>query len=414
MAIIKTIQLIGNKQKLLTSSEHDHCPSLDELLIFISSHIKWRHFMIIFSDNGSLRAVLNDDSLNECWKNENGEISFFVFPGDRFFANELNLLVAEGFQLNPTMRLLKKFNGDVQMVRETVRVNDVVAGLFREGFKPKSKCKKVLTMCNGDVEMFRREFENVEVKKRGREKKREKKEKKEVTDEMIEERKAKKEARNEKKLESKEGRRAKRRARKVQRLEDDKKSSSVDPVKNFVLLSETQISLNGEVYEIENAGDFFADNFSKIYLDGNNMLFIENQIRALVLQKSKRTTGEQILANIASHFTRSINLRNAGFQTVLMFDASNLHGITDQNIQVVSGREIGFGIADDALVSIASALQETDKILFVTSDRELQNRLHDLGMYVIKSGTFMKCAKRVIGEDTYSGILHQNIHADYE
>lgn len=70
-----------------------------------------------------------------------------------------------------------------------------------------------------------------------------------------------------------------------------------------------------KIPEVQNLCESWNENFRKIYLDGNNMLFVDNMIRKMVLSK-KGKMAEQKIADLAEKFA---SITNVGF-THLIFD----------------------------------------------------------------------------------------------
>jgi len=413
MTVIKII-LQTHKPKLVTTLNPINNSSMEELSASISTFVRWKNFTLLCSlPQGTFRQILSDDGLNHFLQSSTGDLSIVVIRGNIFYEDQFNALLSEGSQINLVLKFLRKFNGDMIQAREAIQFQLIVNQLSREGFKPKRKCKMLLLQFNGDTEMVRREFANVVDEGRKR-KRRERKMEGEFADE------GRKRKRRERKMEGekvKKHDRHKERPAKRRKIENNGEESKIEHERMFVKLGENFISYLGGDYPVESMIDFFSERFTKIYLDGNNMMFIENQIRALVLNRKKRTEGEQILANIASNFTHTINSRNEEFQTMLMFDASNLHGMIDQNMEIISAQKIGFGIADDALVSLMDNIFEIDekaKHLFVTSDKELQQRLQLKGASIMTPGSFLKCVKNLIEEDLYKAILDQVVQTEFQ
>ena len=145
-----------------------------------------------------------------------------------------------------------------------------------------------------------------------------------------------------------------------------------------------------------------------IYLDGNNMLFVEDAIRKKVLGRRKRA-GEKILAALALEFCKL----NGRFNIVLIFDNTNLT-YTDKveingkvlNFEVVSAIP-KFPDSDDALVHWSSELGEKkNHCLFVTSDRGLQDRLDQNGIEnIMKPKKWFGFVKNQLCEEAYRAIL---------
>jgi hypothetical protein len=111
-----------------------------------------------------------------------------------------------------------------------------------------------------------------------------------------------------------------------------------------------------------------------LYLDGNNMLYVVSSIRALVLKRKNRA-AEAALEQLARSFSSALNLKHC---TLIFDDTKRL--VTEEAFSVCSARP-AFSTSDDALVEMAKA--NTEPAVFVTSDRELLNRLEASGKHVL-------------------------------
>jgi len=110
---------------------------------------------------------------------------------------------------------------------------------------------------------------------------------------------------------------------------------------------------------------------SRLYLDGNNMLFVLSCLRNLILKNHNLKSAELVLESIAKKFSELLQLK----ECVLMFDETN-RIFKESEFSVASARPL-FKSTDDAFVDIASKLSET--AVFVTSDRELIQRIFNAG-----------------------------------
>jgi hypothetical protein len=157
-----------------------------------------------------------------------------------------------------------------------------------------------------------------------------------------------------------------------------------------------------------------------LILDGNNMLFADDDIRKLAL-KGKRREAEKLLVHLALEYAKAANIDELTViydVTKLSFDWSKLsssdelvkEGIvneTNKHIKLrVSSANPRFTNSDDALVAMAGELSkdELTRKLFITSDRELMKRLDDVGSQVMKTGVWFKIARAKLGEQ-YDSIL---------
>jgi len=108
---------------------------------------------------------------------------------------------------------------------------------------------------------------------------------------------------------------------------------------------------------------------SHLFLDGNNMLYVIKPIRDLAVRRRNLSQASSFLQRIARDFTEIMNLENC----TLMFDNTRI-SVNESRFSVVSARP-HFRTSDDALVELATKT----KGLFVTSDKELIQRLRSVG-----------------------------------
>ena len=140
------------------------------------------------------------------------------------------------------------------------------------------------------------------------------------------------------------------------------------------------------------SGNVWPSQISKVYLDGNNMLFITSALRSHALKK--RAIAEKMLMGASAmfhHFHQSVGY------THLLFDDTNFsvdNLIQGRPFKVSAARPLK-PTSDDLLVEIAeNEGDNSNNCLFVTSDRELRRRLRAQGALVIKPGRFMDYAFR--------------------
>eukprot|EP01118_Nematostelium_gracile_P015190 TRINITY_DN602_c0_g1_i1.p1 TRINITY_DN602_c0_g1~~TRINITY_DN602_c0_g1_i1.p1 ORF type:complete len:257 (+),score=77.03 TRINITY_DN602_c0_g1_i1:97-867(+) len=126
-----------------------------------------------------------------------------------------------------------------------------------------------------------------------------------------------------------------------------------------------------------------------LYLDGNNMLFVVSSIRKLAIKRGDRRQAEAALETIVSGFVQKTTYDKC----VLMFDSTK-RSFENNKLKVCSARP-QFSTSDDALVEIAKVNKGAT---FVTSDRELTNRLIAQGAVVFKPGHWFKFAASTLGK----------------
>jgi len=157
----------------------------------------------------------------------------------------------------------------------------------------------------------------------------------------------------------------------------------------------------------ENLVKDWSKDITSVYLDGNNMLYVENMIRKVQLQCPNN--AEKILALLAGKFGLRANLKNL----TLIYDSTkniftkNVEGL---ELKVCSARP-DFNTSDDALVvwSEGKSVQDFNSTLFVTTDRGLKIRLREKGAKLImNSGRWFKIARDFIGNNDVDEIIAKN------
>jgi len=128
-----------------------------------------------------------------------------------------------------------------------------------------------------------------------------------------------------------------------------------------------------------------------LFLDGNNMLFVPSELRSLVLKRKSRA-AERKLAELARIFA----LKHGLPKLTLLFDNTPLHE-EGETFRLKSSRP-EFATSDDELVVMAEAHQG-ERCLFVTSDRELRERLSAFGVGLMKPGRWFDAVAQILGEE---------------
>jgi hypothetical protein len=143
-----------------------------------------------------------------------------------------------------------------------------------------------------------------------------------------------------------------------------------------------------------------------IYLDGNNMLFVDNTLRSLCLKNKIKSACEK-LAKLSGSYSLNVLKIN----TKLIFDREKQE--YDQESEgvkfMVRSANPSYETSDDALVDWAGGLSASDLAdsLFVTSDRGLQIRLLQKGnTKLMKSKFWLQSLKQGLGEDKFNQILN--------
>ena len=166
--------------------------------------------------------------------------------------------------------------------------------------------------------------------------------------------------------------------------------------------------------------------FRSLYLDGNNMLFVDKVIRNLCL-KGNKVLAEIILTKLSILFSNNTDLEYLYVifdQTDLYFSSLDKKEVKEDNFNIYYNKSkiIGefveklspkklkisvmsawpsYNIADDFLVDLS---QKEDKIssLFVTSDKELQDRLFSKGIkYIMPSGGYFSLLIKAFTEEKF-------------
>jgi hypothetical protein len=147
-----------------------------------------------------------------------------------------------------------------------------------------------------------------------------------------------------------------------------------------------------------------------IYLDGNNMLFVDNCIRKMCLN-NKRALAEKCISDLAVEFAKILGVE----QCVLVFDhTKNVSNVNVGSLKfTVCSASPNFKTSDDALVDWMGGLSALENVLVVTSDVGLQIRLKEKGVKMLmKSGAWFKVVKPKLGDEKYAKIVE--IEKDFE
>lgn len=434
MTKIRTIIRTNKRQDTIQTETFPSTLTFDELLSHINTLVRWKNFQITFDNvtTDQLMTVDSDEVLQQCYAASGDVISFTVMMSKQrgMFPEEVALLVQEGYPKGQSHGLLRKFNGDVSAARRELEVRRKVTELAKEGFQ-RGKCRKLLNANGGDVEVTRRILnddpedkvkilveEGIPRKVAVRLMKRYNGDLNQVREEYFSPKEVDEDQYQDTADELvSQGFKPKRRvmrllvkyhgdAEKVkEEISNKKRSSHWDSEKK-----RNKKKRNGETLETESVEehDLPFSEVRTIYLDGNNMLYIEKEMRDYAISGRNRVHAERMLANLVLSYcqtsTDEINFK-------LMFDATSFHGYTDTHFEIICARKMGFSIADDALVHISEVNPDIrDTTLFVTSDKELIERLKSLGSFVMKPKDFLRKTKEIIGESEYEAILRQQVN----
>ena len=163
--------------------------------------------------------------------------------------------------------------------------------------------------------------------------------------------------------------------------------------------------------DLNNFNEWPTD-IERVYLDGNNMLYVDDNIRKLSIGRSKKK-AEKIITELVVNFSREQRVPTV----ILIFDntsqTSNQKLQTEQGVVDFSVRSArpSFNDSDDALVDWAGNLNDdVKKSLFVTSDRGLQLRLLEKGVtQIMKPKKWFSFVKAKLGEAVYNEIVEQKL-----
>lgn len=143
-----------------------------------------------------------------------------------------------------------------------------------------------------------------------------------------------------------------------------------------------------------------------LYLDGNNLLFVNKEIRNELLMKKNKKNAEAKLADISLEYCKSLGIVNC----YLIFDKTEFaYSKLSEGVQLeITSAYPKFKSSDDAFVELAGRMnaEMLDNSVFVTSDKELISKLMELGArYIFKSGEYMSETVEIIKKDIYDDIL---------
>jgi len=128
--------------------------------------------------------------------------------------------------------------------------------------------------------------------------------------------------------------------------------------------------------------------FTRIFVDGNNLMFLTNGLRKLTLQKKFRKI-ENVLASITEHFSEKTKIT-----AILIFDGTPTNSqktlLNGSSMTVTSARP-EFPTTDQALIHWAkNNPSEVASSVVVTSDRALSGELKVAGLASVKPAEWLK------------------------
>ncbi len=139
-----------------------------------------------------------------------------------------------------------------------------------------------------------------------------------------------------------------------------------------------------------------------VYLDGNNMLFVNEFIRKLYLLNKKKE-AEGVLCEIAKNLSRKKGIE----KVVLIFDQGNFVD-KEEEIVLENGKKMKFLIrkagemknSDDAIVGMVEKEEHGKNLMVVTGDLELRRRLIEKGVKLLMGPkVWFGVAKKELGEE---------------
>jgi len=128
--------------------------------------------------------------------------------------------------------------------------------------------------------------------------------------------------------------------------------------------------------------------FKRIFVDGNNLMFLTNGLRKLTLQKKFREI-ENVLASITEHFSE-----NTKITAILIFDGTPTNSqktLPNGSSLTVTSARPEFPTTDQALIHWAkNNPSEVASSVVVTSDRALSGELKVAGLASVKPAEWLK------------------------
>jgi len=132
----------------------------------------------------------------------------------------------------------------------------------------------------------------------------------------------------------------------------------------------------------------WPEHFKRIFVDGNNLMFLTNGLRHLTLRKNFRAV-ENVLGSITEHFSGQTKIT-----AILMFDntPTNTHKTLENGSTLtVTSALPHFTTTDKALIHWAkNNTTEVASSVVVTSDRALSGELKEAGMVSVKPSEWLR------------------------
>jgi predicted RNA-binding protein with PIN domain len=149
--------------------------------------------------------------------------------------------------------------------------------------------------------------------------------------------------------------------------------------------------------------------FTRIFVDGNNLMFLTNGLRKLTLQKKFREI-ENVLASITEHFSE-----NTKITAILIFDGTPSNSqktLPNGSSLTVTSARPEFPTTDQALIHWAkNNPSEVASSVVVTSDRALSGELSVAGLASVKPAEWLKF---VASGDDYKMWIEEKVSQSFQ
>jgi len=139
--------------------------------------------------------------------------------------------------------------------------------------------------------------------------------------------------------------------------------------------------------------------FTRVFVDGNNLFYITNKLRQLTLHHKTHLT-EKVLSSVAEAFAQTIPMTME-----VVFDHAKrcvpTIELKNGSTFAISTARPQFNTTDDKLIHWATNNGGlTGSTVAVTSDRALSQQLNSLGMSIVKPGTWLKYVAKLLTGDS--------------
>jgi len=137
--------------------------------------------------------------------------------------------------------------------------------------------------------------------------------------------------------------------------------------------------------------------FERIFIDGNNLMFLTNGLRKLTLHKKFRET-EKAITSIVESFAGCVKIT-----AILMFDGTPTqitNNFPNGSVVTITSARPAFQTTDQALVCWGKSNPNcVGNSIVVTSDRALTGELKTTGMSICKPSSWLKFVVRLSSMD---------------